>query len=624
MSFKHLHAIIATVIGVTMMSCHSDVDLSNIDTQAELEMGLALPVGSFHATVGDFFGDGIGKFYVDSVDNKGVLTWKDTFKIARNFHQVDLAQYISEKELNLNVYDKIPAAIMIGTNKRITGTGMPITLDFDMPLKLKEINSPEKIDSERLDSAMIDMASFSSIIKQHNLPLQWEWIDKVTLDLGDQLHRPAGNTMTVYDKNTDNYGYDQTIPTNVDNFVINLMKKNAAGQYVVGQVVDSCNFTIHFTFTVPSGVTVDIPDDAGFDYKLGVQFINYSAIWGRFSPSKDMYDENTFDIGSSWGSLDFISKANIPFADPKIDMHIVTQVAGALKVDGDYLYAQDSKNVKHYASFRYGGEDHQDFHKTFQRHEYLDPNTSTIGDSTKNMTILFDKDPERGRIDQMFQQMPQLLGYKFKLDFDYTQTPQIRITPNTSIRIDAICTLPMILNQGVSIDYNDTVKDLDISKFSIDSLIAQADVVDTLKATDISLILRAANEIPLDIKAYMRCLDASGKIIMDPADPSKPLMLFDSDTIKLIAPKYEKEGGTWRVSNPGETTIIAHLTEQQLRMFPQIKHLVYYAFIDDEALNEAYSKGMENIRLAEDQGLTFKIGLTAQVDAVLNLSGNKK
>ena len=183
MNFKYLYAVIAIGLGAMLASCHSDIDLDNIDTSAEVEMGLALPVGTLHATISDFFGKGIGNFYVDSLDNKGVITWKDTFHVARNFHQVDLSQYISEKELNLNVYDKIEVYQQVGANKRVTGTGQPITLQFDMPLKLKGINHPDSLSKERLDSAFIDMASFNSIINTHNLPLQWDWIDRVTLDL---------------------------------------------------------------------------------------------------------------------------------------------------------------------------------------------------------------------------------------------------------------------------------------------------------------------------------------------------------------------------------------------------------------------------------------------------------
>lgn len=618
MKFTHLNAIIAIVAGCMFAGCHSDIDLNNIDSRSEVEMGLALPVGSFHATLGDFLGNGqVPTLFIDSVDNKGVITWKDTFRVARNFHQVDLAQYISEKQLTLNVYDKLDVYTMVGTNKRVTGTGMPVTLTFDMPLKLTGINS--EVNNERLDSALIEMASFSSLIQQNNLPLNWEWIDQVTLDLGEQLRRPAGNTMVVYDKNRDSYGYNQTIPTAVDNFTINLMKKNTAGQYVVGQVVDSCDFKIHFTFTIPAGTQVDVPENAGFNYKLGVQFIDYAAIWGKFLRSSDMYDEAVVDLSESWGSLDFLSDWKVPFADPRIDMYIVTKVAGAMKVDGHYLYSEDASGVKRYASFKYGNTTTQDFHKQFQSWEYLDPITSTIGDSTTNMMIPFDKDPERGHIDELFKNMPQKLGYKFEMDFNYAMTPQIRITPNTSIRIEAACQLPLIFNQGVFVDYKDTIRDVNLSQYSIDSLLAEVQVVEKpVKQTDVALYLRAQNTIPLDIKASMRCLDEFGNVIMDPDTATKPLLLFPADTITLKAPDFKNEGGNWSMREPGETIITANLNKRQLDLLPKIKSIVYSAVIDDKSLQDAYNKGMSNVKITADEGLTLHIGLTAHVEAILN------
>ncbi len=627
MSFKHLHAFIAIMAGCMLASCHSEINLQNIDKKAEIEMGLALPIGSVHATIRDFFGSGVDKFYVDTVGNQGVITWKDTFRIARNFHQVDLAKYISEKELSLNVYDHIPAVVMIGTNKRVIGTGDPYTLDFDMPLKLTGINHPDSLAKERLDSALIEIASFSSIISQNNLPLKWEWIDSVTLDLGEQIHRPARNTMVVYDKYVDNYGYDQTIPTKVDNFTINLMKKNSAGQYIVGQVVDSCNFTIHFTFTIPKDTIVEIPKDAGFNYKLGVQFIDYAAIWGKFIRSKEMYDESVIDLSESWGALDFISKWSVPFAEPKINMSIVTRVAGALKVDGEYLYSVDAFGQKHYASFLRGDQTFPDFPKQFEKGEYLDPTHSIIGDSTINMKINFDKDPTRGHIDQLFQGMPQKLGYKFNLDFTYggSYPDQIRITPNTAIRIDAECILPFIFNQGLAMKYVDTIRNVNLTQYSIESMIDSVKMIDTVKATDVVLFLKAHNSIPLDVYASMRCLDSLGNIIKDPIDSTKPLMLFPQDTITLKAPNYVKSGGTWN-NTPGETVITARLSKKQLDMLPQIKSIHYDARIDDKSLDDAYSKGMSNIRITDDQGITLKIGVTAHVDAIfdLNVEDNKK
>ena len=198
MIFKHLHGPIVLTIAMLLAGCHADVDMQNIDPRAELDLGMALPVGSVRATIGDFLGDSVGHLYVDSLQNKGVLTWQSTFQISRKFHEdsLDLTNMISSKKLTLDVYDHLPAATMIGDNKRITGTGDPITLRFELPLNLKGVN--KELGGERLDSALIDMASFQSVInKKNGLPLKWEWVDGVTLELGAQINRPKGNTMQV-------------------------------------------------------------------------------------------------------------------------------------------------------------------------------------------------------------------------------------------------------------------------------------------------------------------------------------------------------------------------------------------------------------------------------------------
>ena len=52
MHFKPLHAFLAIMVGCVFAGCHSEIDLQNIDKTAELEMGLAMPIGSIHATMG--------------------------------------------------------------------------------------------------------------------------------------------------------------------------------------------------------------------------------------------------------------------------------------------------------------------------------------------------------------------------------------------------------------------------------------------------------------------------------------------------------------------------------------------------------------------------------------------
>ena len=94
MKFKPLHAFIAIMAGCVLAGCHADVDLANIDKKAEVEMGVALPIGSIHAKIGDFLGN--GKVKNVFIDNKGTIFWQDTFHVSRNYHQLDLAAYIPQ------------------------------------------------------------------------------------------------------------------------------------------------------------------------------------------------------------------------------------------------------------------------------------------------------------------------------------------------------------------------------------------------------------------------------------------------------------------------------------------------------------------------------------------------
>lgn len=617
-------AIAIVLLGSVLMACHSDINLDNLDTTSELQLGMALPVGSVHAYIGDFVGYVPG-MYVDSSQNRGVITWKGTFPIERKFHadSLDLSQMVSDATLNLNVYEHLPATMYIqeGQKRRVTGTGQPVTLPFEMPITLKGINKDDNKD--RLDSALIETANFISVIKQkNNLPLKWEWIDKVTLELGEQINRPTGNTMVVYTKGDKN-DYGEEIQTTIDQFTICLMKnrhldpKTQYDQYR-GNVIDSCKFYINFTFIIPDGEIVDIPEDAGFEYALKVQFIKYKAIWGKFIHSNDMYDEDEIDLSEyGWDKLDFIRHSNVPFSDPRVDMRVVTRIAGAMVLTGDYLYTKDANDQPHYATF----DEAETVHRrevNFTEEQCLDPITSEIGDSTKNMVVVFDKHWSQGHIDKLFANMPQKLGYKFNVDFNYQKTPQIRITPDTRVRIEAVTTLPLMFNRGLKIEYADTLRDISLKQFDIDSLLGQVKFVDTIKTSDVFAVVKAKNNIPVHLKAFMRCLDENYNIIMDPDSLGKPLTLFQTDTISLDPPTYAYSGGNWNRTAPGETVIYAAMNKQKLNVLTKVKNIAYYVFIDDKALQYAFDRGLFNVKITDDCDLTLTIGLTANVDAIMD------
>ena len=429
--------------------------------------------------------------------------------------------------------------------------------------------------------------------------------------------------MVVYDKVRDTdptkYGYNIEVPTAVDQFSVVLMKNRQPSSWRQYQnnVVDTCQFTVHFTFTIPLGTQIEVPNDAKFQYNLKVKFIDYKAIWGMFQPSSDMRSEELVDLGAAWGSLDFLSRAHIPFSDPVVNVNIGTKVAGALYIDSAYIFGIDKDGVRTNAEFKDGKTYRR---VTFDEGEWL-PLSSQIGDSTTKKNVTFNNTVDGGQIHRLFKNVPQQLGYKFAVKFDETQTPQIRVTNNTAVNVKAQATLPFIFSEGLQINYADTIKDVNLSRFTIDSLLANVKEIDSMRVNMLRVMLTAENEIPVCLKAKMKCLDASGKVIMDPEMPENELTLFDTDTIRLVAPTYANNGG-WYKAAPGKTQIIGSLTQPKIDLLPQIKQIVTYLVLDDESLQEAYRQGLTKVQIMDTDRLRFTIGLAASVDAFVNFNKN--
>lgn len=613
---KRLFTMICMVstIGLTMLwnGCTADVDLDNIDTSVDVEANVATPIGSMTATIDDFVGDGTWGIFIDTLDHEGVITFRDTFSIARDFHKLDLSKYISRTRLKLNIYEPLDKAGLMNNNQ-ITGNGVQIPLTFPLTLKLKGIN--QDIDAQRIDSALIKNASFTSKLTAiGGSPIQWEWIDKVTLDLGDRCYRPAGNIVTVYDKNKDTYGYTQDIPTNIDEFSINLMKNKEPQKWseYSNNVVDSCTFNVTIYLTIPTSAgAIQVPSTAAFQYDLGVQFIDYHAVWGMFEPSKDMSGQAVEAIATYWSPWNTLQDLRLPFAEPSVDMQVTTQVAGAMIMEGDYLYTENEEGERAYATF----DGNHSLYKFFNKNEYL-PLNSPIG-AEKTMHILFDKDPSRGHIDQLFAIRPDQIGYKFAVKFNEQETPQIRITKNTSIKIDAVCNLPMILNEGVSLGYTDRIKGIDLSMLDLDSLLKDVEMIDTLEEANAKLVIKFENSIPLQFKGVLTCLDENDNVIIDPKT-EKPLLLTENDTILIAAPEFTKEGHDWNIT-PLESVEVINVDREDLETLRQIKTIEFHAWMDDESLAEAYDNGLNNIQLKDDNYLKVKIAVGANVEGVLNL-----
>ena len=605
---RTIHLFLTTCIvglGLLMHSCDAGVDLNNIDTTLEVKANVATPIGSLHATLGDFIGDGTWGIYTEN----GVLTFKDTFSIERKFHNLDLSQYISHANMDLKLQEQL------GGLNYIVGTGEQVALTFPMTLHLTGINNNEAY--QRLDSALIEHASFvSNITKAGGLPVEWEWIDRVTINLSEKFfHRPEGNIVTIYEKGGKG-GYGQNMQINVDDFSLNLMKnRNPQGfRDYWENVVDSCDLSVTMYVTIPAEAgLISVPSDAAFHYDLGVQFIDYKAVWGMFEASNEMSDENEIVIADAWSAWANLKSAKLPLADPSIDLQITTQIAGALELTGDYLYVSDEKNPPVYATF----EGNQTFYKVFKKNECL-PLSSEIG-ASKTVHQLFDKDPQRGRIDRLFSVHPEKLGYKFSVDFNQVETPQIRITNNTSIHVDAICNLPFVFNEGMMFDYSDTIADIDLSMLNLDSLLADVTLLDTLEQASAVLALTFTNDIPFQIKGVFTCLDENNNVVIDPKT-EKPFLITGNDTVLIPSPEYtyNELALNW-IPKPVNRVETIRVDRETLETLQKVKSIALYASIDDHALSDVFAEGNFTTKLTDKEGLRIKIAVGANIEAILKL-----
>ena len=618
---KHsLFAALALLIVALWSGCKSDIDLQNLDTRSELEMGLALPLGTLRATVGDFLGNGQVKgIYVG--DNR-VMYFKDTFDISRTFHDVDLKDKVSDVDKEFDVWSELDRQGKLDDDGTINQTGKEIKMEFPFVLHLKNINND--VYEERLDSGQIQNATFTSIVDVSSLPLPSSWVTKVELELGDEFTRKQGHKILVSEQGK--FHYNEKIPITVDEFTLNLMKrtgKNMSWQtYFNNNVKDECNLQINFYIKVPRGETVVIPKNAKYKYHLQVKFIDFHAIWGFFRPSSDMRDADTVNIEDEWPKWHDLSKATLPFYEPKVNMYIKSKIAGAMVMHGEYLYVKSSKtNDSIYATFDDNGR--------IWRNEYFNTEggylglNSKIGDSIRYL-VEFDNTQRFGHIDKLFAIRPDILGYKFYIDFDSVVTPQVRILPNTDMDIEAEVYAPFSFNKGLNASYKDTLENINLSSISLDSIAMNSSLIDTIKDAKIKLVIAFENRLPVRVRAHVRFMDENGNTVMDPDDPKQPLRLSQTDTLLVDAPKVVFEQGNSYIGDAGKSIFTLDIDKKHYDTFTSIKSMEYYAELDAEQMDPAYDENPKfHVQITADDNLRATLGLAAQGDVVLNFNGKE-
>jgi hypothetical protein len=594
MRFKTLRACVALVSIALLAACHSKIDLTDINQQAEVELGLAFPVGSIHATLGDFLGN--GQVSNICLDESGVFHFIDTVGIpTKSFHDVDVKKYVleNEKPIKFGIKEAIGKSVIKGDGETVT------ELEFNLTLGTENFN--KNVADERIDSLQISEANFVSIINVADFGLNWSELRKVELVLGSQFRRPEGKTIDIPVKG---YGYKQEIPISVKKFSLDMMDPN-------GGTVEKIKFKIRFYVCPDKGHDITVTDDSQFSYDLRVKVVTYDAIWGFFQAGNDLRDAQILDMDSLWDGWKDIKKLKVRFMEPTIEAFITHHVAAPLHMYINYIAAIDSAGRETRATWN--DNDFWDF----QIIPSLNPYSGNLNDSI-TVSKKFTYDPALGHVDKLFEVRPDFFKYSYHTLVDapsiprpdYTW-PQHRITSNVGVYGYAVADVPFKINTGSELEYRTTLEDIDISSFSLDSLKASIQALDSLKASNIKLIMEVENGLPFKVEGTFTFLnhdsvDMHMELFQDNKDNH---LLFPAP--EMVQPAGQKYG---YVDKPSVTRVIISLDNDDFNRMAEVGYIRMDVAMVDNPMP---------CMITDKTDLRVRIGLSAYVDAILDFGKDK-
>ncbi len=577
---------ILLLVGVLLPSCKADVDMKDLDTSMDLKLGLALPVGSFTASVGDFLGTGSIASYI-GVDENGRLFYSDTMDMSREFYKIDLANYWADvdgkldlKSRIMNVFPSLPSV-----NPTPLPSNQTFSLDFPIEVSMQGVNT--KKSEERIDKIWVEKAEFTLTFDIEGLGVPFKNIESVYLLMDENFEREAGNKI---DLDLTGKGFGQPIPIVMDEFYFNFMENKEADPSDEN-VVSSIG--LKFVFVINTGNGAELYDDAVINYNFKISLMEYHAIWGNFKPSDQMYDEDTIVLAEEWADWKTLAGLKLPFSDPKITLGISHSIGVPLQFMGNYLYVTDAEGNRRDATFS---------GKSGWKHimyEYVGPNEpieTVVHDSNP---YTFDSTSTKGNIDRLFQIHPEYLAYKFSV------TPltdaaigdnvkSFRLTENTYITIDAVIVLPLQFGDSVDVSYAGDVK-TDLSMLAIDSLVSDINAVEELSIDDLKLFVIADNSIPFKINCTLEFRDSLDKVL--------PLTL---DKLEFDAPNVVDK----KVVQAQRTPKTIDLTAEQIDLLAQARTIHFICELGENDVE---------VVVQSSSSLKLTMALAADVSAALDL-----
>lgn len=605
-------------------SCiEKDVDLTNIDGTTSVQTSLALPVGSMQFKFSDFIGE--NAIPQLSIDDKGRYVYTDTMYTSGDYHPVDLTALITHANDRWNINEekqqifnqletKFPGLeqILIAAIPGVTGynsidtipvekiitslnflgkqlDGLAFDLEFPIEIDLSQLNN--NFNYQRVDSILVDVAHFTSIFKVENFDLQWENIKGVELVLSDNF-RGIGPVvpLPIKDKN-----FYQPLSLDLQDFHLVLMKDPQA-ESSGDNIVDSIALKIRFKIELTKDLAIDGNRYIGYDFK--VDLIDYDAMYGYFAAYNLMRDtQHQTPLTSLWAGWEWFENWLLPVSEPIVHVEVEHSLGLPMVAHLDYLYVESKDGERRDATF---DEAKQEKSKIIHIPSQIAMNDSL--EKRAHTHLQLDYTDTLGNIDTLFTITPHTLSYSFSVAADSTSDiKQYRITDNTDINLATTIRIPFAFNEGVQLSYSDTLSEIAISEFSLDSLLQSLPIEEDSLALTLKLYMVVENGIPFEVACNFMFLDENNDVV------TLSRMTDSVATLKLDYPTVIAS----KVTEPSINHISLELDDDDFDLLASVRSIVFTATLGNN---------MDAVELNPDITVNVKLGVAADVKAIIDLS----
>ena len=561
-------------LACALLACDPKIDFDNIDPSVKTEMGIALPVGEFGITLGDLIPTNEGML---SVNENGVYQLSAGFDFSQTIDDIDVSQYAATTEKTLFISESV---------NNLPAIAGPLTLPLEFELKMGMDGVNQTLQDERIDSMRLTSATLEASIDQ-NFGLSANHIQKAELILSDDFHRAAGNTIDLPFTSFNT-------PTNIvlDNFSISFLKDPTlpAGD---DNVKDTITLTLRLTLNVAAGETITLNSNSKFTVNVSVRIDDYEAIYGRLVSNTEVGIQDCLELSEMWEGFSNLQNFHLNLYDPTISFDLTTSIGTPIRFHLTEFKSenQDGTEVR-YAQFNGSNE-----------YEVSLPNYVKVTDSydqTATNTIVFNR--ENGNIGRLFEISP----YRFCYNLGFIPearngSDQQRIVKGRNFfQATAKMTLPFSFDEGVSLEYKDTIP-VDFSAVNLDSLLEEVEFIDNVEIRQLHLVLGLQNTLPFDVDASFAFLNANQQDL--------DIRPTEDGAIHIAGPK--EYGSNGPIPGVGNTELVVN--DEMVDKLKDVRYLVFNISAKDPQSN------LYPLTLEPENGLKIKIALTADVAAYMNL-----